>query len=217
MKNVIAFSALVAAMLASFGAHAGNTTELKVTGLIKPAACKPNFDGGGAVDYGVIPAARLTPGAYTKLETRQISLNVSCDSAAKIGLIFQDNRAASMVAGIIQDSVAVSEERYNYGLGTVNGKNVGGYMLAIAPETTADSKQVSNIYAMDGSSWGDAAKLGHDGTVFSFASSGGSQPLAIKTLNARINVTAVLNKPENLNLTQEVPLDGSATIEIKYL
>lgn len=37
------------------------------------------------------------------------------------------------------------------------------------------------------------------------------------TLAATINVQAVSNKPENLPLNQDVPPDGSATIEIKYL
>jgi len=32
-----------------------------------------------------------------------------------------------------------------------------------------------------------------------------------------MNLTAYLNKRENLNLTGSIPLDGSATIEVKYL
>lgn len=217
MKNFIALSAVAAALLTSFAAHAANTTELKVTGVIKPAACTPTFDGGGVVDYGIIPASRLSQGAYTKLETKQISLNVSCDAAVKIAMTLKDNRAGSTVNGIIKDTYSVAEERYNYGLGTANGKNVGGYMLYMAPESTGDNKPISNIYSTNGSTWAPAAHLQHDSTMFSFATGDSNQPLAIKALRAKINVMTVLNKPENLNLTQDVPLDGSATIEIKYL
>ncbi|MFL9925882.1 DUF1120 domain-containing protein [Herbaspirillum lusitanum] len=215
MKKVIALSALLATALFSHLAHAADTAELQVKGVIKPAACKPTFTGGGVVDYGVIPASRLTAGAYTRLEKKDVTLNVSCDAAAKIALVTTDNRAASKVAGITESIRGGAE--YNYGLGTVAGKNVGGYTLSIAPETTADSKPVTNLYAK-GNAWADdTTYIENTGTLFSFAAPGTKTPLAIKQLSARITVETILNKPENLPLTQEVPFDGSTTIEIKYL
>ncbi|MFL9927084.1 DUF1120 domain-containing protein [Herbaspirillum lusitanum] len=215
MKNLIAASALIAVAMVANLAHAADTAELQVKGVIKPAACKPTFSGGGVVDYGVIPASRLTAGAYTKLEKKDVTITVSCDAAAKIALVAADNRAASKVTGITES--LRSGERYNYGLGTVAGKNVGGYAISMLPETTADAKPVTNLY-QEGNGWGDKVTyVENDGNMFSFAAPGTKTPLAIKQLVARIGIETVLNKPENLPLTQEVPLDGSATIEIKYL
>lgn len=217
MRNIAALIALAA--LISGAAVAGPTAELKVTGTIKPPACTPSFSGGGVVNYGVIPAASLTTGQYKTLDKKQITFQVNCDAPVKMGVTYTDNRAASRVSGIVAGVSANSAERFNFGLGTVAGKNVGGYALTLdTTATTADGNQIDNIYSSNiANGWAIAATGLDNANSFSFAQKGQTQPLAIKSLNAVINVQAVLNKPENLPLNQDVPLDGSATIEVKYL
>ncbi|MFL9927101.1 DUF1120 domain-containing protein [Herbaspirillum lusitanum] len=220
MKNLIAASTLFAVALVSNLAHAADTAELKVKGVIKPVACTPTFAAGGVVDYGTIQASTLPAGQFKTLDKKQIDLNIKCDSPTKMAIKLADNRAASKVAGIVAGVSSSSEERFNFGLGTVAGKNVGGYALSMDnAATTGDSQAVSGIYsANSGSSWSaNNGGLDNAGNYFSFAQGGATSPAAIKTLAAKINVQAVLNKPENLPLTQDVPLDGSATLEVVYL
>ncbi|WP_343587796.1 DUF1120 domain-containing protein [Herbaspirillum sp.] len=208
----------VIAALAAGAALAAPTVELKVTGVIKPPACLPTFSGGGVVDYGVIPAASLSVGQYKTLDKKQLSFQVSCDAPVKMGVTFNDNRATSRVGGIVSAVSANPNERFNFGLGTVAGKNVGGYALTLEPAlTTGDGAPVDNIYTTDnGRTWSAAVGLDHI-NLFAFAAKGDNKPVAVKQLSVMINVQAVLNKPEELPLTQDVPLDGSATIEVKYL
>ena len=220
MKNIAIITAFaaIATALVSATAIAAPTAELKVTGVIKPPACLPTFSGSGVVDYGTIPASSLTAGQYKTLDKKQVSFQVSCDAAVKVGFTLADNRSSSRVTGIVAGVSVNSDERFNFGLGTVAGKNVGGYALTLDTTlTTADGVAVDNIYTTDnGNSWSAAGGLDNSG-LFSFSTKGANQPVAAKQINATINVQAVLNKPENLPLTQDVPLDGSATIEVKYL
>lgn len=220
MKNVIAFSTLTAfaAILFSGSVAAASTTELKVIGVIKPPACTPSFSGGGVVDYGTIPASSLPAGQYKTLEKKQINFQVNCDAPVKMGVAFKDNRQASRVAGIVSAVSYDAREIFNYGLGTVANKNVGGYALAWDSATTlGDGAALDNIYSDGGKNWRRADGLDNNGSLYSFSAPGAKVPVAMKSLKATINVQAVLNKPENLPLTQDVPLDGSATLELLYL
>lgn len=219
MKKIALLSSLIVGSLISLMVHAADTTELKVKGVIKPNACTPVFSGGGVVDYGVIPASSLTAGQYKTLDVKQIGLNINCDSPTKMAIKLTDNRASSAVSGIVSMVSANPEEKFNFGLGMVAGKKVGGYALTMDTSTTADAKSVANIYITDRVSGTWAPNAGGLDAInyFSFAQGGTTTPLAMKSLAIKINVQAVLNKPENLPLTQEVPLDGSATIEVIYL
>jgi type 1 fimbria pilin len=215
MKRLLNMLILVAASAAAV-VHAAPSVELKVTGVIRPTACTPILAADGTVDYGNISAATLRSGQPTALPARQIALTVSCNAAAKIALSVIDNRAGSRVAGIMDSLRAGSE--YNFGLGTVAGKKVGGYLLSFDDGANADGRSVSSIVSSDrGNSWSaNAGYIHHEGNYFSF-SENGAVPSAQKILSALIRVQPMLNKAEELPLNQEVQLDGSATIEVKYL
>lgn len=214
------FSVLVLLLLASFGVQAADTAELKVTGTIKPPACAPTFSGGGVVDFGTIPAKSLRPGQYTKLTPKQVDFSISCDSPAKVAMKISDNRASSMIAGIANViSTSSAPDAYNFGLGSVAGKNVGGYVLTLSSDSNADGKTTKKIFSRDGgTSWKLGAEEIRNSAIdlFSFGDNS-NLPVSFKQLTVKIDVKVVLNKPENLPLTQDVPLDGSATVEMVYL
>ncbi|MFJ3047224.1 DUF1120 domain-containing protein [Herbaspirillum chlorophenolicum] len=216
MKRLLNMLILVTAASAASLSHAAPSVELKVTGVIRPAACTPTLAADGVVDYGNISAGALRNGQTTALPARQIALTVSCNAAAKIALTVVDNRASSRVAGVT-DSIQAGSE-YNFGLGTVAGKKVGGYVLSFEQGATADGRSVTSIVSTDkGNSWNTGTGyIQHGGHYFSFTDNG-AQPAAQKVLSTQIKVRPVLNKAEELPLNQDVPLDGSATIEVKYL
>jgi len=214
MKKIVLLSTLSAALLASFGAHAADTTELKVKGVIRPVACTPSFSGGNVVDYGTIPAKSLTAGAYTKLAEKSVPFSISCDAKTKMALKVADNRASSVITDI-------EEARYNFGLGNVGTANIGGYTLKfLQSSVTTDGQPANQIFSTDGNkTWtatGVNGTLGKDRT-FSWADAGATVPAPFKLVSGSITVFPTLNKPENLPLTQDIPLDGSATLEVVYL
>lgn len=215
MKNLIAFTAF-AAFLFSGSAIAGPTTELKVAGVVKPPACQPTFAGDGVVDFGTIPAASLTPGQYKKLPHRTIPFAISCDAPLKVALKISDNRASSAVP-----AAAGTNTNFTYGLGMVAGKKVGGYSLGISAHTvTADGAAVRLLYSVDGNqTWASSVgsgQIGKDRTL-AWTALNGRAPSAFKSIVGAVWVWVGLEKPENLPLAQDVPLDGSATLEVLYL
>ncbi|WP_432240486.1 DUF1120 domain-containing protein [Herbaspirillum robiniae] len=220
MANIIfrAFAVTAFVALAASAAVAGPTSELKVAGVIKPPACTPLLAAGGEANYGVIPATSLTTGVNKTLETKQIGFSIQCETGVKMAVRATDNRASSIVSGITFNQTATKTDAYNYGLGSVAGKNVGGYSLSFDAASTVDGVAVKNIFSPDGGkSWqAGAVDIQHDGQYFSFGDSS-NMPVSFKNLNAKINVKPVLNKPENLPLYGDVPLSGSTTLELLYL
>jgi len=214
-KQVILLSALFSSLLVSFAARAVETTELKVKGSIRPPACIPGFSGGGEVDFGNIKAATLKAGQYTALPEKQIDFTVSCDQNARVTLSVTDNRSVSRFLSVFDEEEAIQ----TFGLGSVDGKKVGVYRLKMSAPTL-DGTAVNMYYTkLNGSvqgTYGVAALLTNTNDyLFGFAN-GTNRTIVGKLLNVSIKVEARLNKPENLNLTGDIPLDGSATFEIQY-
>lgn len=222
MQNIIARTAIVAAFaaLASSSAVAAPTAELKVTGVIKPIACTPTIGGGGTVQYDNIPIASLNKGAPTKLEPKEVPFTFSCEAAAKIALKFADNKAATKVSGLAPLIASNGHEASMMGLGAGNGKNIGAYFVALKQGSfTADGAAVDTLFTTNqGAAW----TKGSHGAFYTnnwltWASAGTTTPLAVKTVSGMLSVTAVIDKTDNLDLTSEVKLDGSGTIEVIYL
>jgi type 1 fimbria pilin len=222
MQNVIARSAFIAIALASSAAFAGPTAELKVTGVIKPVACTPTIGAGSAVvDYGNIASGALTAGQNKKLDTKEVPFTIACEAPVKMAVSAIDNRAASKVTGLAAQIGGAAGETSMFGLGAAGGKNIGAFHFAMKQGSfTGDGASVDTIgTASAGSpSWSKSA-IGGMSTdrLLSWAPSGTATPGAYQTVSGTLSVTAVLNKPENLNLTGDINLDGSATIEVKYL
>ncbi|MFL9922861.1 DUF1120 domain-containing protein [Herbaspirillum lusitanum] len=208
-KQLISAVALAASLLASFAVQAADTAELKVKGVIRPASCAPSFTGGGVVDYGVIPASTLKAGQFTTLPTKDVTMNITCDATTKVAFKAVDNRQSSVISGLMQ----YPEE--NFGLGAVGGKNTGGYSIRMTQPTGDGANLTLLATNNNGQSWGSAAGVTKI-HMFSFGNNA-STPGAYKQLSAKISLTAYINKPEELDLTREIPLDGSATIEVVYL
>jgi len=217
-KQVALLCTLAAFLLFSFSAQAAETAEMKVKGTIRPPACIPAFAGGDTVDYGVIQAKSLKANTFTQLETRRVPFTVTCNAKMQIAITATDNRASSRVYG-----VGNLPNMHVFGLGSVNGKNVGGYTLYLGTNMNVDGyKQAINKYRSNtpGASWGsrpggDARFDNNAGYLFSLGDE--SNMATGKVWSFDIQVITWLNKPENLDLTGSIPLDGSATIEVKYL
>ena len=223
MQNVIARSAFIAiAALASAAASAGPTTELKVTGVIKPVACTPTIGAGSAVvDYGNIAAGSLATGANKVLDTKEVPFSITCEAPVKMAVTAVDNKAASKVNGLASLVSATATEASMFGLGAAGGQNIGAFHFSMKQGSfTGDGAAVDTIGSAVSAtpSWSKVNAGGMTtGRMLSWAPAGGTAPGAYQTISGTLSVTAVLNKPENLNLTQDINLDGSATIEVKYL
>jgi len=222
MNKLITFAALTSTLLASALTHAATTTELKVTGVIRPAACTPSFTGGGTVDYGVIPPNTLSATAPTVLAEKTIPFSVTCDAATKVAVRAIDNRKASVAPGVLATVGAWATDKFAFGLGSTAGKKIGAYKIRM-PQSSFTADGTTPDLIVDLNNDGTWAKSGYgnlfsNGTArISFATAGTIVPGSYKTMTGVIGVHAVIDKTSNLDLTSDVNLDGSATIEVQYL
>ena len=214
MKNFALLSALSLMLLASLGAQAADTAELKVKGTIRPSACTPSFTGDGTVDYGTIAAKSLNTASGTQLPAKTIAFAVTCAAPTRIALRTIDNRASSVVTGL-------SSNNSPYGLGSYQSKNIGVYNVFVTPGTfTADGGAVDVIAEKNfaGSGNWEKSSNGNLGAVrHSFAAANAITPGAYQTVTGIFTIQATINKGSELPLTENIPLDGSATVEVQYL
>ncbi|MEW5558770.1 DUF1120 domain-containing protein [Enterobacter asburiae] len=218
--SVKLIAAMVLALAAGNAMAVNDKADVKVTGKIVPPACVPAVAGGAVFDYGVIKAATLKKDDYTKLAAKNLSFTVTCDSSMKVGFKTLDGRAGT---GIVNSDGAVM-----LGLGTFEGKTVGGYDLVMYTGGNISVDGDSNIAGVksydDGQTWEQSGiwnKLYFDPRD-NFISSvgvhdGSGVPIAFKSLAGKLSIYPVINKGSELELTRVIPLDGQVTIQLVYL
>ena len=207
---------LAALALLSGTAHAASTVDLAVTGLITPMACTPLLSSGGLVDFGKISRNDLNLTNGTRLPHKYLTLTVNCNAPGRFALRMRDNRDGT---GHVN-----SEIFYGLGLDT-SGNKIGVYSVSFDPkQTVVDDLAV--VYGTEsttgGLAWrpanlnpidiGSRSLLGFTDVVGSNAG-----PSAIQTLSSTLKLEATINARQNLDLSVETPMDGSATLEVVYL
>ncbi|MDE1165998.1 MAG: DUF1120 domain-containing protein [Pseudomonas sp.] len=193
---------------------AGQQRELALRAGFAPAACQPRLGEGGRVDFGRIAARRLAPDSQTRL-TRHLPLSVSCEGPTRFALSATDNRAATML-------VVEGQARGNvFGV----GQGAGGYVASVGNDALGDGAPLTAVYGRPGGVQWQASHraagsaLYHDGLLLGFADEHRQAlgPVAISQLNATLAIDLYLAPMRQWALTEEVPLDGAATLEIIYL
>ncbi|OYU07844.1 MAG: hypothetical protein CFE47_08955 [Pseudomonas sp. PGPPP1] len=207
---------LIVLILLSGAAQAASTVELTVTGLITPMACTPVLSSDGRVDFGKISQKDLNQATGTRLPLKYLTLTVSCNAAGRYALRMRDNR----------DGTAHVNSEIYYGLGLdKSGNKIGVYSVSFDPKQTVvdDLPQVYGTESTTGGvAWrtsntnpidiGSRSLLGFTDVVGSTAG-----PSAIQTLSSTLKLEAVINAKQNLDLSTDTPMDGSATLEVVYL
>lgn len=207
-------SAILATLLA-FGtpaAFAASNTDLNVAGSITPSACTPTLDAAGVIDFGKIPAKDLVADVETSLPATTLQLRVNCAAPTLFALRGQDNRAGT----------AHQNDGYGYGLGLNNGdEKVGTYLLTVRNPVSDSAQVIPLISTNNGELWlGFPLGVwltGHTLAAFGNEDSGVTAPVALTTVTADLFVETRIAPANGLTLDREVPLDGSATLELLYL
>ncbi|HIF6298115.1 TPA: DUF1120 domain-containing protein [Klebsiella michiganensis] len=226
-KNTLASLILIASGL-SLSAHAADSFNINVTGVISPAACEANITGGETIDYGTIPANTLTADDVTLLPAKQTAFTITCDAPAKLGFRTVDNRAASKMTegpGITMDSGVNWVRSALNGLGVDGqGNNIGGWSAELNNLTSDTVSSPINIFSVDnGLTWTKRGSgvpyfiLGANSLINTISTTDTLTPAAFSTLTGTLAVQAVINPASMLDLSQPVTLDGSVTVEMVYL
>lgn len=212
MEMKTSLAALCAALLVAspWQAFAVSSVELTVSGTIVPSACTPTLSA-ATVEHGKLSAKDLNVDRITKLTDAALQLQVSCDAPTLFALQGVDNRAGS--------SSDISGQ--SYGLNLINGNQKLGYFNLRLLNPVADTVAITPLASMDnGNTWTEAAgatwpPLQYAG--FGDQSGGAWAPIQIQELITELQVMTYIAPTQDLDLTNEVPIDGSATLEVKYL
>jgi type 1 fimbria pilin len=206
MKPLFTVLATGLMLLGSATSYAASTVDLTVKGLIVPSACTPVLSSGGVIDHGKISAKELNISNPTLIGTHTLSLVVSCDSAISFALHSVDNRVGSSISSSY------------YGLGLINGNQKLGWFGLILDNPVADGVAVQPIASFNGQDNWYREKFWDPGLYMSVASmADDSQPVPVKDLSLELVVETSIARTDSLDLSNEVTLDGSATLEVKYL
>ena len=208
----LTLNALATALLLSSSASAlaASTVDLTVKGIITPNACTPSLSGAGVVDYGKISAKDLNLITPTYLPTATLQLSINCEGSTLFAVKGSDNRAGSNATA-----------SGSYGLGLINGtQKLGGYDVVLM-NAVADSVAVTVLESMDnGATWfdsGDAVLTPSSLGAFGNQSAGIWSPVPIQQMTTDMLVYGRIARADSLDLSDEHPIDGSATFEVKYL
>ncbi|MBS3046407.1 DUF1120 domain-containing protein [Enterobacter mori] len=227
-------SALILLALVNGSALAATTADITVTGTIKPTACNLSLNGASdaSVDYGVIAPSILSDSAITPLSVKTVPLKVICDAATTVAINAIDNKAATNpITGAVNASDAGEESTLQaamlYGLGNNGSGNIGAYSLAmdyksakvdgvtayLAGSQDAGAKWYKSVYGVIGKGSNGSATFWRTWV----ATAASETPMTGTTFEANLLVKAFIDKKSNLNLSGDVALNGSATVEIRYL
>ena len=213
-KYCLAFSALL--LSSALPALAASTVDLSVKGRITPTACTPLLSSGGLIDYGKISQQDLNLDRSTRLPIKQLQVSIDCNAPSRFALRMRDNR----------DGTATVNSEIYYGLGLDNsGNRLGLYSMTFDPRhTLVDS--TATVYGTESTTGGTAWRTANLNPIdigansyLGFTDTQGSVtgPSAIQELISTVKVEAVINARQNLDLSSDTLLDGSATLEVLYL
>jgi hypothetical protein len=187
---------------------AASSTELNVTGLITPSACAPTLSANGIVDHGRVPARSLNQYEYSALPTQVLELAVSCNEPVLFVLVGMDNRADSSLG-----------PGFYYGLGTnihAPTERLGTVSLVFR-EVMGDGERVLVLASSNqGLTWFPESNA-YPNNYMGFAHPGTLVPEPHRLLTATLQVNTAINAAAYLTLKQEVPLDGSIVLDLRYL
>ncbi|CAI2795312.1 DUF1120 domain-containing protein [Pseudomonas fluorescens group sp.] len=203
-------------LLVSSPAFAASITDLTVRGLITPTACTPGLSSSGLVDYGKISQQDLKPDRGTRLPIKQLLVTVNCEGLSRFALRMRDNR----------DGTANVNSEIYYGLGLDgSGNRIGVYSLSFDPKLT-DVDALPVVYGTESTTGGLGWRTANTNPIdigarsyLGFTDTEGSTagPTAIRNLSSTVNIQTVISAKQNLDLSRDVLIDGSATMEVIYL
>ncbi len=188
------------------------SADLSVSGRIFPGACAIDLGNGGIVDLGDIRSDLLKDDSFTVLPLQRLPISIGCESKVRFALETVDNAKASALDGV------------NFGIGVTAAEEKIGYATIRLEGTTIDGAYAYTTRSADnGNSWSTST---HESLVdlaptslmgFALSQDAVTGPDPIEQLQADVRVSAWIRPASELTLADDVPISGSATINLVYL
>ncbi|WP_185735225.1 DUF1120 domain-containing protein [Burkholderia cepacia] len=204
--NLKQWSVLSVLACTLLGAGETSAADLSVDGQIRSdGACSIALDNGGVVDLGNLSRKDI-PGAWREWTSMIVYMpwTINCQHPSKVGVDVIDNRAATLPPGTIA---------MRFGLGN---PEIVGYYFIHSIDSLADGWGVNSIWRRQGdNNWTDEYGVMAPGDTMSWGVQGQTEPVAFKTLKSRLKFQFEFRG--GIAFTDELEIDGSATLELRYL
>lgn len=205
MKMYLAALSTTALISAAPYALAASSVNLTVKGTITPVACTPSLSNEGKIDIGKYSSSDLNLEEATEVGRNPLQLTVACDGKILFALNAIDN----------QKGTTYSATGFGVGL-TPNNEKLGAVFPKIL-SVVADGQVVGSIESSDsGANWVATEWIKPD-TLLAVSATGLTTPIEAQELSMDLEIWTYIAPAETLTLTDEIPLDGHATFEMKYL
>ena len=185
---------------------AASSVDLGVVGVITPSACTPTLSNNGVVDHGKVSVQDFPDSGNKKLPTTTLQLVVACNAPMLMAIKPTDNRAGT----------ALYPWPEYFGLGLASGGEKIGWYELVMRSATADDVPGVVIDSYDGR-WSEAENTVWGAGVMRTVGSTGWAPLPLTTFKADVDVYTTLTDKTNLPISEEIQIDGSATLDVVYL
>jgi len=202
----------------------GPSADLRIEGAITPGSCEIILGNDGKFNYQSIPQTKIKDVAEgTYLGGKDLTLTVQCEEVTQVGLNLTDNKHDSVVSGLTVSGNKSNTNDY-LGLGKSHGKNIGASAIWV-DRAMVDSKDsyvgyldltTSSISPEEGD-WLWRDRYGVANKLLTWVQSSATTPTPGKTFTSRLRAHATINKKSELDLSDEVKLDGAATLTVYYL
>ncbi|MNB62450.1 hypothetical protein D3C81_28990 [compost metagenome] len=229
MKTIFKYCAAAALVISTaHSAFAADTAVLKVQGTLIMGSCTPSLPSDGVVDFGAIPVDSLSNSVVNQLGQKDITLTLTCTSPTKVAWSIADDRADSVVDTAPQIDTHPASPDTEFGLGkTADNVDLGSYAVIARDNPTTGDVMIDGavgkiaLSSDEGANWtpgnGAGINLHSDGTrILTFSDDLGS-PVPFEVATQHLTVGAAVQDSKTLAITDDTPLDGQATISVKYL
>ncbi|EFE06669.1 DUF1120 domain-containing protein [Citrobacter youngae] len=216
----------VALLICAGSTFADTSTLLKVNGKLTNAACAPELEGGGIVDYGYVHLSGLSASEDNILTQKKVKLTINCTAPTKVSFSATDDRADSRPAKVLKTlgwndtGTMTPAPAYVFGVGTTTeGVKIGNYAL-VAVKGTVDGKSTYILRRTNNSAWGSANDMlvaNTQDSEITVAEAGGSAPASFNTATFTLKVNLTVEDTDTLNITDDTPIDGQTTFTLNYL
>ncbi|WP_070207972.1 MULTISPECIES: DUF1120 domain-containing protein [Stenotrophomonas] len=188
------------------------SAELTIVGNLLPGACTTVLAGGGVVDLGTTLAEKLDPTEETSLGSVRVAMTVTCLVPVRFAFMGIDNTG---------DSASVAT-RYGLGL-SPDAEKIGGAVISFK-DPSSDGSPVHYTRSEDGGQQWEPS--GNEGSTwlgkvsingFSTAPGVVTGPDPIASLQVDLEVRTYVQPTNALTIDDNVPIHGSATVDLIYL
>jgi type 1 fimbria pilin len=187
------------------------SADLSIQGKITPGACAVELGGGGIVDLGTLSVKDLSPEGQTKLPEKELPLTVTCDSRMRFALDGVDNKGDS----------AIGMSAYGLGL-TPNDEKIGRVYLSFRNPTADGAAAYATSSSSNGETWNPSSSSErplNTTLILGFNATEGvdTGPSPISLLQSTLVLDPYIVGTNELTIDDEVPINGSVTLDLVYL